>query len=226
MRTSLALEEVAVFPIVSERFPDGRPKVVPTMQCHDGFLMSVQASADHHCTPQDDEGPWIEFEVSADGSESLLSPYMSEGIDDDQFIFTNVPIDIIRKVIDKHGGIVLDGQTYTYTQTSGEPIEASLSRYMMSPSMRAFVAVQEILRSVNHLDKGCDQIPCHRCSYFKSAISGNERHRVGHRAFCPFTASTHKSILSVSNDSERAEIIGELLDLIKETPKELKAEDL
>jgi hypothetical protein len=225
MDQALALEEIALFPIRSERFPDGRAAVVPTIVCGDGYAMSVQASVDHHCTPQDDDGPWIEFEVSADNSETMLAPYWADEISESQSIYTNVPIDILRKIIDKHEGIVINGKTYTYIGQS-QSIKSKLSAYLMRPSVLEFTQVQEFLRSCNHIDKKCGMIQCHHCSYFKSALTGGERMREGRRAFCPFTAATHKSIVSVSNDNDRAEIIGELLDLLDNSPEEITVEKL
>ena len=220
MRKELALEEIAVLPCKSRTHPDGRDRIAPAILCKDGFAMSIQASSEHNCTPRDDDGPWIEFEVKANDSPKMLEPYLM--IDD---TYTKVPIDILRKLIDIHGGIVLGRETYSYI-AQDEKIEDKCARYMLFPNTNGFLMLQEFLRNCNHVDKKCGIIDCRHCSYFRSAVDGVGIIRNGDRAFCPFTAITHKGISAASNDAERVEAVKELLDLLHEPPKELKLEDL
>lgn len=38
-------------------------KIIEPILCYNGLRLSVQASKDHFCTPQDDEGPYSHVEV-------------------------------------------------------------------------------------------------------------------------------------------------------------------
>ena len=71
--------------------------------CNDGFMLSVQASSFHYCSPRDNMGPYKELEVMCDGPESW-SIY-EEG---DNKLYAWVPVDEIRMLIEFHGGEVVD----------------------------------------------------------------------------------------------------------------------
>lgn len=89
--------------------PDVRFKIVPQIVCADGLAFSVQTSSHHYCTPRDDRGPWTEAEVGfpSERIEEFL-PYIDgdpETIDPTSAVYGYVPLDLIAKVIDAHGGI-------------------------------------------------------------------------------------------------------------------------
>jgi len=68
--------------------------------CTDGFRMSVQASAGHHCKPRINDAPeYTHWEVLTFRGEELLEPY------DDGYVSWNVPTDVVNQVIVKHGGV-------------------------------------------------------------------------------------------------------------------------
>ena len=77
--------------------------------CNDGFVMSVQASDFHYCTPRlSNAYPYTHFEVGyPTPSEELFAGYQPVVCDDDEHprIFGNVPLEVVLKVIEKHGGI-------------------------------------------------------------------------------------------------------------------------
>lgn len=90
--------------------------VRPNLVCKDGFRISVQASTFHHCNPHRNletglynsvEVLYFRENISAKKSEDyelLCDTY--DGDDSmDGIIFSYVPIDIIQKVVDMHGGI-------------------------------------------------------------------------------------------------------------------------
>ena len=53
-----------------------RKPIRGAIRCHDGFVMSVQASRDHYCTPRDDAGPHSAVEVGwPNRLEELLLPH-------------------------------------------------------------------------------------------------------------------------------------------------------
>ena len=83
--------------------------VIMGMKCRDGFTMSVQASRYHYCSPRDDVGPYSEVEVGYPSSrEELLMPYAEEPDKPTDTVYSYVPIEVVAKVVEKHGGIVWD----------------------------------------------------------------------------------------------------------------------
>lgn len=81
------------------------PKVV----CHDGFVMSVQASEFHYCSPRENEGPYFSVEVGFPSQkDDLLVPYAEIWEEGDpvwsNLVYPYVPVEIVLEVIDNHGG--------------------------------------------------------------------------------------------------------------------------
>ena len=108
------------------------------IRCNDGFSMSVQASSAHYCSPKNDKGPYISVEVGFPSEfEILLCPYqdgviwdgekinfegMGKDIEDNankimqrvmfvESIFGYVPIEVIKEIIRKRGGLVNDTES-------------------------------------------------------------------------------------------------------------------
>lgn len=78
---------------------------VPRIECKDGFTMSVQASRTHYCSPRLDEGFWSSVEVGYPSErEELLMPYVENAAEPTETVYGYVPICVVAKVIDKHGG--------------------------------------------------------------------------------------------------------------------------
>ena len=82
--------------------------------CKDGFSISIQASENHYCTPRV-SGAYIEYEDVELGfpskDEDLIMEWI-EVIDDTPAtasVYPHVPAEIVKKMIDKHGGLV-DGE--------------------------------------------------------------------------------------------------------------------
>ena len=86
--------------------PMPRKPVNPLLVCADGFSMSVQASARHFCEPRTNWGPYTQMEVgNASPEEPLLLPFQDEPyFSPDRY--DNVPVEVIHKIIAKHGGLV------------------------------------------------------------------------------------------------------------------------
>ena len=79
----------------------------PRIECNDGFSMSVQASAHTYCSPKTSKEGTIYTSVEVgfpSESDELLIPY-AEDNDYTNTIYGFVPIEIIDKVIEKHGGL-------------------------------------------------------------------------------------------------------------------------
>lgn len=73
--------------------------------CADKFSMSVQASEYHYCSPRINKAEKYEsVEIGYPTSyEPLLVPY-EDGPDSPVFGF--VPVEVVREIIKKHGGMV------------------------------------------------------------------------------------------------------------------------
>jgi len=88
---------------IREKRP-GTPHLINRLVCKDGFSMSVQASADHGCTPRTNltSGQYTHWEVGFPRPhEPLLAPY----IDALGQIANYVPTHVIDRIIHKHGGL-------------------------------------------------------------------------------------------------------------------------
>ena len=85
--------------------------VMRRVTCNDGFSVSIQASADHYCHPRMTfEGPYTEVELGYPNcSEELLMPYIEDGCcEPEDAVYPYMPVEVVDKVIKKHGGIVYD----------------------------------------------------------------------------------------------------------------------
>lgn len=86
----------------------GEYRVVP-ITCKDGFGMSVQASEFHYCTPRENTGPYVNFEVGYPSEpEELIIKYAEDPKDPTGTVYGWVPVEVIDQVIAKHGGIKED----------------------------------------------------------------------------------------------------------------------
>jgi hypothetical protein len=70
----------------------------PNITLPDGTLLSVQASAQHYCSPRDDNGPYTHFECRANQQVPELMPYAIDA-DDPQTIYFQVPAHIVLAVL-------------------------------------------------------------------------------------------------------------------------------
>ncbi len=88
--------------VVNKYFSEKRENFfVPEMVCADGFRMSVQASRAHYCSPKDEQGPYRSVEVLPDEGEELFESRNGDG----RGTYGWVPVDVVAKVITKHGGL-------------------------------------------------------------------------------------------------------------------------
>lgn len=79
----------------------------PRLYCNDGYSVSVQASAYHYCSPrlnglQDYKRVELGFPSMED---ELINEYADGGDDYTDTVYGYVPIEIVEKLIEKHGGI-------------------------------------------------------------------------------------------------------------------------
>lgn len=86
------------------KIPQNRPQMV----CADGFTMSVQASEMHYCTPRETllDGQYDDVEIGfPSAKEELLMKYAEDIFEPTETVYAYVPVDVLEKVIEKHGGI-------------------------------------------------------------------------------------------------------------------------
>ena len=76
--------------------------------CADGFTMSVQAHHGAYCSPKgDNEAHYTEVEIGYPSErEETLMPYCEDPNRPTDTVYGYVPSDLVRHIIDKHGGIV------------------------------------------------------------------------------------------------------------------------
>lgn len=78
-----------------------------TVNCKDGFSMSVQASQGNYCTPKSNTGPYTEVEVGMPSSyDYWLNEYAEDPDRPTQTVYGWVPADKIMLCIESHGGMV------------------------------------------------------------------------------------------------------------------------
>ena len=82
--------------------------VRPYIECADGFTISVQASDFHYCSPRINGADQYEnVELGFPNMEEpLIADYAVDPDDLTQTVYGYVPIDVVNKLIEKHGGIV------------------------------------------------------------------------------------------------------------------------
>lgn len=90
-----------------KKLPNQTPFTKYAVQCRDGFIMSVQASAYHYCEPRENDMEcYSSFEVGFPTEpEELLLPYAEEPDRPTQTVYGWVPVSVIEQVVAKHGGL-------------------------------------------------------------------------------------------------------------------------
>ena len=79
----------------------------PRLYCNDGYSISVQASEFHYCSPrlnglQDYESVELGYPSAED---ELINEYAEDALDYTDTVYGYVPIEVVEKLIEKHGGI-------------------------------------------------------------------------------------------------------------------------
>ena len=80
----------------------------PSMECADGFTISVQASDFHYCSPRISGADQYEnVELGFPNMEDpIIKDYAEDPDDLTHTVYGYVPIKVVNKLIEKHGGIV------------------------------------------------------------------------------------------------------------------------
>lgn len=81
------------------------------IKCRDGFTMSVQASQNGYCSPRMNNAlSYTEVEVGYPSMiEKLLLPYVEDAAKPLNSVYGWVPVEVVAKVIQSHGGMI-DGE--------------------------------------------------------------------------------------------------------------------
>lgn len=79
----------------------------PRLYCNDGYSISVQASEFHYCSPrlnglQDYKSVELGYPSAED---ELINEYAEDVFDYTATVYGYVPIEVVEKLIEKHGGI-------------------------------------------------------------------------------------------------------------------------
>jgi len=99
----------------------------PSLICNDGFKMSVQAGSGYHCEPREENTEYTSVEIGFPHYDDILAVFQCGSTEEYEAekkyylqdplngILERVPIELVQKVINKHGGI--DKQkTYDYIE--------------------------------------------------------------------------------------------------------------
>jgi hypothetical protein len=83
----------------------------------DGFTVSIQASKTHYCEPRENE---VKFYSKVElgypsAPDELILEYAEDQINPTSTIYGYVPVSIVDKLIEKHGGIVKVGRYTGHT---------------------------------------------------------------------------------------------------------------
>ena len=78
----------------------------PRLFCNDGFSISVQASSFHYCRPQlDGVQNYESVELGFPSKEDELINDYAEDDNYTETVYGYVPIEVVERLIEKHGGI-------------------------------------------------------------------------------------------------------------------------
>ena len=78
----------------------------PRLYCNDGYSISVQASEFHYCSPRlNGLQDYKSVELGYPSAEDELVNEYAEGMDYTDTVYGYVPIEVVEKLIEKHGGI-------------------------------------------------------------------------------------------------------------------------
>lgn len=81
--------------------------VRPSVICNDGFTISIQGGDDfHYCTPRKRVNEYEAVELGYPSeSDPLIMEYAEDPFNPTNTVYGFVPLDVVEKLIAKHGGI-------------------------------------------------------------------------------------------------------------------------
>ncbi len=82
-------------------------KKYKTVQCADGFSVSVQGNETAYSTPRNNAGPYTEVECGFPSSYDFhLNQYAEDPDDPTGTVYGWVPAHVVRMCLDSHGGMI------------------------------------------------------------------------------------------------------------------------
>jgi len=108
------------------RLKDTSAQMSQAIRCKDGFLMSVQVSYAHYCSPRENGAyPYSELEIGFPSElEELLMEYAEcSEQPPTKKVYAYVPLDVVMKVIEKHGGFDRAARPEDYKSNNEEEVE-------------------------------------------------------------------------------------------------------
>ena len=82
-----------------------RPRAI----CADGYSVSIQGSVKHYCSPREwaPEDGFTEVELGYPSEpDELIEDYAEDPEDLTGTVYGRVPVELVQKLVDKHGGII------------------------------------------------------------------------------------------------------------------------
>lgn len=74
--------------------------------CADGFMVSIQASSSHYCSPRANDGPYSHFELGYPSEpDDLITEYAEDGERLTQTVYPMVPLQVVLDLVNRHGGV-------------------------------------------------------------------------------------------------------------------------
>lgn len=106
------------------------PKPLPRIICSDGSAVSVQASEYHYCTPRNNEGPYTHVEAGYPQGKVPVSwkKYAEDKEDLNATVYPYMPIYLVEKYINLHGGLVQGALPARHPSTLGVKSVAQLDQ--------------------------------------------------------------------------------------------------
>jgi len=90
---------------------DARSGFTPRVVCKDGYNVSIQSGPFSYCTPRTlskNAANYTHFELGYPSvSDELLDEYAENSSDYTDTVYSQVPIEVILELVDKHGGVNL-----------------------------------------------------------------------------------------------------------------------
>ena len=85
----------------------GYQKTRPRVFCNDGYNISIQAGSGIYCTPRAnrEDGMYFTVELGFPSEEDELINEYAECTDYTETIYAYVPVEVVEKLLRKHGGI-------------------------------------------------------------------------------------------------------------------------
>lgn len=97
-----------VIEFLESTYKENEYNIRPRVECKDGFTISIQGGTfGHYCTPRKNCNVYERVELGYPSQEDdLIKEYAENEHDLTDTVYPYVPIEIVEKLIAKHGGII------------------------------------------------------------------------------------------------------------------------